>query len=174
MKYLIFSSLFLLSTLSVFAQTRTVTNADLEKFRQKRVAAEREYRENYQRLGMPSPEEIDRREAERRREIAELSVRLRAEQAERAQFDLIRQQYENVQRQNYYNNQSSYQPVYTPNYVYGFPSYGYYNYNNGGRFFRQNYQQYDNATRLWSFTNIQTNPPRFNKPNVYIRTTPRR
>ena len=38
---------------------RTVTNADLAKFRDRRVAAEQEYRDNYERLGMPSPEELD-------------------------------------------------------------------------------------------------------------------
>ena len=36
--------------------TRSVTNADLAKFRDRRVAAEQEYRDNYERLGMPSPE----------------------------------------------------------------------------------------------------------------------
>ncbi len=34
------------------AQRRAVTNADLEKFRQKRVQSEQEYRENYQKLGL--------------------------------------------------------------------------------------------------------------------------
>jgi hypothetical protein len=38
---------------------RTVTNSDLAKFRERRLAAEREYRENYERLGLPSPEELD-------------------------------------------------------------------------------------------------------------------
>ena len=46
----------------VSAQTarRTVTNADLEKFRQKRLAAEQNYRDNYERLGFPSPEELQK------------------------------------------------------------------------------------------------------------------
>ena len=173
MKYLVFSSLFLISTLSAFAQTRTVTNADLEKFRQARVKAERDYRENYKRLGMPSPEELDRREAERKRETAELSARLRAEQFERAQFDAVRQQYESVQRQNFYSNQLNNQPNYIRDYGYGFPSYGFTDPNATSRFVRRFYPQYDNGTRLWSFTNIQTNQ-RFNRPNVFIRPTPRR
>ncbi|MCD9186794.1 MAG: hypothetical protein LUM44_10195 [Pyrinomonadaceae bacterium] len=173
MKYLIFSILFLISTLSAFAQTRTVTNADLEKYRQARVKAEREYRENYKRLGMPSPEELERREAERKRETAELSARLRAEQYERAQIDAARQQYEAVQRQNFYNNRLNNQPYYAPGYGYGFQSYGFPDLNVTNRFFRRSYPQYDNGTRLWSFTNIQTNP-RFNRPNVVIRPMPRR
>ena len=37
---------------------RNVTNSDLETFRQKRLDAERDYRENYERMGFPSPEEL--------------------------------------------------------------------------------------------------------------------
>ena len=173
MKYLVFSSLFLISTLSAFAQTRTVTNADLEKYRQARVKAEREYSENYKRLGMPSPEELERREAERKRETAELSARLRAEQTERARYDAVRQQYEAAQRQNFYNNQLNIQPNYIRDYGYAFPSYGFTDLNVTNRFVRRFYPQYDNGTRLWSFTNIQTNP-RSNLPNVFIRSAPRR
>lgn len=65
-----FLSLILVFSGFVFAQQRatgrTVTNADLEKFRQKRLQAERDYRENYEKRGMPSPAELERREAERR------------------------------------------------------------------------------------------------------------
>ncbi len=46
------------TAISSMAQNKTVTNADLEKYRQARLAAEREYRENYERLGMPSPTEL--------------------------------------------------------------------------------------------------------------------
>lgn len=63
----------------VFGQNRTVTNADLEKFRQKRVEAERDYRENYARKGFPSPEELDRQIEEDRVRKAELAQRLEAE-----------------------------------------------------------------------------------------------
>ena len=68
------------------AQTRTVTNADLEKFRSERLEAEREYRQNYERLGLPSPEELERRRVESARERDELSARLRAERIQREQF----------------------------------------------------------------------------------------
>jgi len=62
-----------------FAQKRTVTNADLEKFRQKRLQAEREYRENYSRLGFPSPEELEKQNIENRRARSELSQKIEAE-----------------------------------------------------------------------------------------------
>ncbi|HMS40609.1 MAG TPA: hypothetical protein PKE69_10305 [Pyrinomonadaceae bacterium] len=42
--------LILTFTASAFAQTKTITNADLEKYRQKRLAAEKDYAENYERL----------------------------------------------------------------------------------------------------------------------------
>ncbi|HMS11216.1 MAG TPA: hypothetical protein PKE66_17135, partial [Pyrinomonadaceae bacterium] len=72
--------------LSAQGQTRTVTNADLEKFRSERLEAERQYRQNYERLGMPSPEELERRRVESARERDELSARLRAERLQREQF----------------------------------------------------------------------------------------
>lgn len=67
----------------VSAQNKTVTNADLERFREQRLKAEREYRENYLRLGMPSPEELEeRRQADMARAIA-IGERLRRERIER-------------------------------------------------------------------------------------------
>ena len=54
---------------------KVVTNADLEKYKQKRLAAEKDYRENYARMGFPSPEELaeqiekSRQELERTSEI---------------------------------------------------------------------------------------------------------
>lgn len=73
----------LLVTSGVAAQTKSITNADLESYRQQRLDNENFYRENYERLGMPSPEEIDRRNAVTAKEMAELSAKLRAEEAER-------------------------------------------------------------------------------------------
>lgn len=72
--------------LGAYAQTRTATNADLEKFRAERLEAERQYRQNYERLGLPSPEELERRRAESARERTELSARLRAERLQREQL----------------------------------------------------------------------------------------
>lgn len=77
--------------LSVFAQSRTVTNADLEKYRQERLKAEREYRENYERLGMPSPEELERQREKSRIETEQLADKLRREATERERLEI--QQY---------------------------------------------------------------------------------
>lgn len=62
---------------AVSGQTKTVTNADLEEYRAKRIAAERELEENYEELGFASPEERARRIEEYRRQKAELVNELR-------------------------------------------------------------------------------------------------
>ncbi|QQS41294.1 MAG: hypothetical protein IPM63_18350 [Acidobacteriota bacterium] len=62
---------------AVSGQTKTVTNADLEKYREKRVAAEKDLRENYEELGFASPEERAQRIEEYRRQKAELVDELR-------------------------------------------------------------------------------------------------
>ena len=92
-RILLILSLILAITGLVFAQTRatkTVTNADLEKFRQKRVQNEADYRANYKRLGMPSPEELEEREVERQRWLAEFSQKAEAERAESENYFLSR------------------------------------------------------------------------------------
>lgn len=71
---------------------RTVTNADLAKFRDRRLAAEQEYRDNYERLGMPSPEELDEqrdRDMEARLELADQLRQARIEK-ERIEIDRAR------------------------------------------------------------------------------------
>jgi hypothetical protein len=78
------SALVVLFSSGAYAQSKTVTNADLEKYRLKRVAAEKDLRENYEALGFPSPEERARSEAESRRERAALADRLRREESARA------------------------------------------------------------------------------------------
>ena len=125
------------------AQKRTVTNEDLEKFRQKRLAAERDLRENYERLGFPSPEELQRQIEQSRVERENLSARLRAENLERERIELERQIAENEARNNalqsqqvrnnrIYQNDDSF--GYAPYGFYGFPSFGYSNrrFNRGG------------------------------------------
>ncbi|MEQ1607081.1 MAG: hypothetical protein ABL999_19625 [Pyrinomonadaceae bacterium] len=76
------------ATVSLLAQTKTITNADLEKYRQARLTAEREYRENYERLGMPSPAELERRREQSRIETQQLSEKLRNEELERERLNL--------------------------------------------------------------------------------------
>ena len=63
---------------------RTVTNSDLEKYKQKRLQADKDYRENYQRLGLPSPEELEKRREASRVEAEKLYDKLRAERIEAA------------------------------------------------------------------------------------------
>jgi hypothetical protein len=90
-RILLILSLILAASGLVFAQTgavKTVTNADLEKFRQKRVAAEADYRANYKKLGMPSPEELEKREVERQRWLAEFAEKAEIEQAQNESYFL--------------------------------------------------------------------------------------
>ncbi|HEX6279000.1 MAG TPA: hypothetical protein VFZ49_03195 [Pyrinomonadaceae bacterium] len=64
------------------AQGKTVTNADLEKFKQKRLQAEQDLKEYYAKIGL-TEEEVAKREAEEMRVREELASRLRAERIER-------------------------------------------------------------------------------------------
>ena len=162
---------------SIAAQNRTVTNADLEKFRQKRLAAERDLRENYERLGFPSPEELERQIEQSRIERSELAARLRAETLEREQVNLERRRAEidaqtrssqQYQTQNYQSSGGDYFYGGTPygfysfpNLGYGFPNGGYYRggqFNRGG--FRNNYRRnYGNAPRIEYRNNIPVQVP---------------
>lgn len=72
------------------AQTRTVTNSSLQKFQEKRLAAERDYRENYARLGLPSPEELDRQRDLDMAARIELAEQLRRARLEKERLELER------------------------------------------------------------------------------------
>ena len=122
--------LFVMLFLSGYAtgQTQTVTGKDLEKFRDKRLRAERDYRENYARLGMPSPEELERRRVEDKKVLIDLSDKLRRERYEREvrETELRWRAYESSQRQPIYNLQvvpGYSNPYYLPYYSYGRRSY---------------------------------------------------
>lgn len=125
--------IFSISLVSI-AQTKTVTNADLEKFRQERLKAEREYRENYERLGFPSPEELERQQEESRVRREELSARLRNERLQREAVQVQNEQNQAIQRQNQYLQNIANQNYSNGNTSYGnygyFP-YGYTNYSGG-------------------------------------------
>jgi hypothetical protein len=77
---------------SAFAQktTRTVTNSDLEKYKEKRVQSERDLRENYKRLGFPSPEELEKQNEQRRAAMEQLADELKIEQLQN-QNDIVAQ-----------------------------------------------------------------------------------
>ncbi len=95
MKRILFGALLLSAFFNaVFAQTqppkanKTLTNADLEKFREARLKADAESEAERKRRGLPSKEEIERRqeiEAQKRRA---LSIRLENERAVKANFYL--------------------------------------------------------------------------------------
>ena len=86
MKQLFILALIFVAANLTVAQTKTVTNGDLETFRQKRLKAEKDYRENYEKLGFPSPEESERQSEQSKRELAELSRRIEAENAQNESF----------------------------------------------------------------------------------------
>ena len=145
---LIFS---IVAAVSVSAQTRTVTNDDLEKYRQKRVAAQRDLRENYERLGFPSPAEIDRQIEQSRVERSELAARLQAENLEREQLNIERQRVENearsrnfqTQNQNYSARDDDNFYNSAPNGFFSFPNFGFPN----RRFNRFNRHGFGNGYR---------------------------
>jgi hypothetical protein len=67
---------------------RTVTNGDLERFSQKRIEADREYRETYAAKGLPSPEQIEARRDAQVKEQLELAAKLEAADLERERLAL--------------------------------------------------------------------------------------
>ncbi len=96
---LLFSFCFTLAAVAlVSGQARTVTNQDLEKYRDQRVKAEADLRDNYARLGFASPEERARRNAESAKAAEELSVRLRTERLERERMEREREELERRSR----------------------------------------------------------------------------
>jgi hypothetical protein len=79
----VFFSLILVLSATALAQTKTVTNADIEKFKQKRLQNEAEYRAKHKELGMPSPEELERRNDVDKKRSLELADRLRYERQQK-------------------------------------------------------------------------------------------
>ncbi len=71
---------------SAQTERRTITNFDLEKYKQQRLEAERDLRENYEQLGFPSPEELEAQRKEADLERERLAENLRRERLEREQF----------------------------------------------------------------------------------------
>lgn len=82
----------LMAGASLAQARRTVTNSDLEKYREQRVVAEQALRDEYAKLGFPSPEERARRNVESQQQLLDLSKRLKAERLERERLELEREQ----------------------------------------------------------------------------------
>lgn len=118
-KSLLLLSFILALSAGALAQTRTITNEDLEKYRQRRLEAERQYRENYERLGFPSPEELERRRIEDEKALIEYSQQLQYERLEREAIEAEREA-ELLRLQNFYpqtqNGNGASSGVYLPGY----------------------------------------------------------
>lgn len=131
-------SIFLTATV-VLAQTstKTITNADLEKYRQERLQGEKELRENYRELGFLSPEEQAKQDEQDAIERSELAESLRQERLEREAITSQAQaksQY--IVETQFYDKGAFYSPGYYRPYIY---SNGYLNYypNNRSRIFKR-------------------------------------
>lgn len=125
-------SVVVFSGLSVAAQ-RSVTNADLERYRQERMRAEADLRADYARRGLPSPEEMALRNEESVRDAIELSNKLRAERLEREQMALewrlanrAYADYTRSQQPAYRTRQGYESPLYANPYVDGIAPQGYF------------------------------------------------
>lgn len=171
---LLFIGLIFVSANAAAAQNRVVTNEDLEKYRQKRVAAERDLRENYERLGFPSPTEMQKQIEQNKAERSALSARLELENLQREQLNLERQRAESEMRRRNPQFQTNIIQRFDDNYSNfglngydGFPSFGYQNYrlnrgyrNGYGGDYRGNY---NNQPRIEYRNNlpvvVQSPPP---------------
>lgn len=110
MRYLFFLCILTFAAFSVSGQTKTLTNADLTKYRVQREKGEREYRENYAKLGFPSPEELAKRREESAAVYREFAAKLRAENAEAERIESERRANRRVYLPQYYivNTQPDY------------------------------------------------------------------
>ncbi|MEQ1764486.1 MAG: hypothetical protein ABL984_15255 [Pyrinomonadaceae bacterium] len=97
------------------AQGKTVTNADLEKFKHKRVQAEQGLKDYYAKLGL-SQEDVAKQEAADAKAREELSARLRASRLEQERIDVETRQREIEGAGTTFN-------VVVPNDNYGYPGY---------------------------------------------------
>lgn len=179
---LMLSFIFGITTLGFAQATRTITNADLEKYKEKREKAEAEYRATYKERGLPSPEELRQREVERQKYLSEYAQR--AEQERIARENVQAQiQYEMNLRRNNNGGQNvvvyNQQPGYTGGqilYPYG---YGRGWYQRNPRVVFQPVQPHTQLSPLLPNVQINTTPTRiFTTPNNYPRriysTPPRR
>ena len=85
---LLFIFCLIIGVSSIAFGQRSVTNSNLEHYRQDRMRAMREDRANRARLGLPSPEEIAVRDEQSRMESLELADKLRAQRLERERMSV--------------------------------------------------------------------------------------
>ncbi len=117
----------LAGVVGVAAQDLTITNAEIEKFRQKRLAAEKDYQENYAKMGFPSPAELAKQLEQDRIDNEKLAARLSQERVERERIEAMRMQAEAqavAGPQTVITMQQPQQPNYNPYWnPYGLPPY---------------------------------------------------
>lgn len=85
----VFVLIMLASVAFAFGQRPTVTNETLEKYRQQRLAAEKDLRENYEKLGFPSPEEREARDKASREKLDEIAANLRDDEIARQRTQAV-------------------------------------------------------------------------------------
>ena len=117
-RFLFLVLIILTGVMCAVAQSRTVTNSDLEKYRQQRLDAEADLRENYAKLGFPSPQELDRRREQSRVETERLAAKLREERLARERLDAERQAIEQQTEYVFVERDSAYVDPYYPYYSY--------------------------------------------------------
>jgi hypothetical protein len=127
--------LFFAAVISVTAQKRTITNADLEKYKQERARAEKEYMDTYQQLGRPSPAELRQQRDESLASTARVAEMLMEQEFERERIELRREQtrrYDDVSGRQYYESYTGIAPAYFYG-GYGFGGFGAYGVGNNPR-----------------------------------------
>ncbi len=121
--------IFSVAAIPALAQSKVVTNDDLEKYRDARVRAETDLKENYAKLGFPSPEELEQRRQQSAQETAEYAERIRAANLAVEQEEARRRAVRTVYSP----------PVYMPAEETGYGDFGYIYLN--GRYYRRQVRQ---------------------------------
>jgi hypothetical protein len=88
MKKLLATSLLLASAITVCGQNaaKTITNADLNRFKNERVKNDPDDERERQRLGLPSPAEQERRRENEKLALNNIAVKFRREQAQKENY----------------------------------------------------------------------------------------
>jgi hypothetical protein len=149
----------LIAANSVFAQRKNITNASLEKYRQERLKNEADYRANYKKLGLPSPEELAEREVEEQKKLDEYTAnaKIRRQQTEanfQVRADAIRTEIAATDAEiNYLRYQISRLPVHRSYVSLAYPIFNYVqpNYGNG-------ISIYGNSGSYRQTTTVRTTP----------------
>ena len=156
---------FLIAGMSVQAQRKSVTNTDLEKFRQKRLQAEQDYKENYEKMGFPSPEELQRKIEQSNDERFELAARLGAERLERERLAIERERL-GIERENLALERQTLNPAGPGPFYDGYPGYP------GGIYLGRPYRGFRGSRFGRTYTNVGNGIPLVNYYGTPVRRGP--